>query len=162
MSSLRNEELIMKRIAIVFVALFALSFSAFAENSVFFTATAIPSPSPDELRKALNSPKDRYGIPGGIYGIDSVMKAYKKTLDSKENQSAFAFWSGVAFLPIGYYLADAVPDLVWAPYGAVTGIPYGYFVMGVGAGFIIWDLVGISPEINKLKQKMVKIFASSY
>jgi hypothetical protein len=152
----------MKKSLTIFVAFFVLALCAFADDSAFLTATSIPSPTQEEIKKALGSPKDRFGIPQDVYGINLALKAYKSMVEESEVSSAIVFWGGLVLMPLGYMVNVLEPDLVWAPYGIATGIPYGYFVMGAGGVFVIVDLVSVGPEIEKLKKKMASFFAESY
>jgi hypothetical protein len=153
---------VMKKSLVLLIAFLTISFISAAEESVFLTATLIPKPSPAALSRAQASAKDRFGIPEDIYGINAALKAYKDKIENEEVSSAFVFWSGVGLIPLGYILAQTMPQLVWAPYGVATGIPYGYFAMGAGGAFIIWDLALIGPGIDKMKAAMTKFYNDSY
>lgn len=136
--------------------------SGFAQESIFLTATVVPPPSADQLSNAMSTPKDSYGLPNGIYALDPTLASFRDLVQQKQAGSNILFWGGLGCLPLGYLLAQAVPELVWAPYGTTTDIPYGYFVMAAGGVLVIWDLIGVAPAVQKLKEQLLKAFAESY
>ena len=65
-------------------------------------------------------------------------------------------------MAVGIILAVAAPNLVWAPYGAASGIPYGYFIAGVGAGVGLYAVIAIPPGIKKNEEALISTFKTKY
>lgn len=115
-----------------------------------------------EVLAALETPKDKYGVPSGLYPLDLQLDTYRSSIKSGEgNATLFGIIGGIC-VGGGIALAIGVPELVWAPYGGNTGIPYGYFVAGVGIGMVGYDLFGILPGISKNKKAILKLYGDKY
>jgi hypothetical protein len=84
------------------------------------------------LREALDSPADRHGIPARLYDLDAELAGHKATLEQMEGTAQFQGIFGAILLGGGVLIGLAAPDLVWAPFGMPTGIPWGYAIAGVG------------------------------
>jgi hypothetical protein len=116
----------------------------------------------EELLQALATDMDKYGLPEGIYQYDPLLLQLKTGIQNTETASTLYMTFGGIFIVGGVVLAFAAPDLVWAPYGAETNIPYGYFMAGLGGGFIIYDLLAVNPSISNQKKNLKKEFNDTY
>ena len=116
----------------------------------------------EELLEALATDMDKYGLPEGIYQYDPLLTQLKLAIQNTETVSTLYMTFGGIFVVGGVALAIGVPDLVWAPYGAETDIPYGYFLVGLGGGLVIYDLVAVNPSLSNQKKNIKKKFNETY
>lgn len=116
----------------------------------------------EEIKVAMESMPDKYDIPQDLYRLDKRLLIYKTTITSKKNSAGWFGFGGLALAGLGVVLWQAAPNLVWAPYGNETEIPYGIFLVGLGGGFSIYSLVGILPSIPKAENSLREYYKTHY
>ena len=114
-----------------------------------------------DVLAALKSKPDKYGIPNELYKYDFTLSQYRDDVQMSENSTTTSGVIGGTLVVGGVILAVAVPDFVWAPYGQVTGIPYGYFVTAVGAGVLIYAICTY-PQITINEQILDNSYKEKY
>jgi hypothetical protein len=144
-----------KRIALV--ALMLAAFGAFAWSQDAGTSTL-----DDATIASLDTPKDKYGIPTGLYAFDVELTNYRTVVKAGEGNATLIGVLGGICIGGGGAPALPAPDLVWAPYGAATNIPYGDFAVGVGVVVVGYDLFSVVPGIDKNKKAMATLYAERY
>jgi len=110
---------------------------------------------------ALRSSKDEYGIPVELYSMDAKLNRLKAAVKTAESDSLLYAITGGICVGGGILLGSAVPELVWAPYGNETSVPYGYMLAGVGGILLVMDLF-ILPSIEPNRAKLKETFESTY
>jgi hypothetical protein len=116
----------------------------------------------DDIRAALQTQRDEFGIPIGIYNFDRKLIGYRQlAIDAQSNSIIYGI-AGGCLVAGGIVLSLAAPDLVWAPFYVETPIQYGYFVAGLGTVFLICDLCFIMPDISKRKTELKFAYEQTY
>jgi len=124
-------------------------------------AADTPTPSP-AITRALSTPTDSYGVPEGLYAVDYEMNAIKNSIDSQKRSLALLGGFGAAFVVLGLVTGAAAPELVWAPGGSMTEVPWGYALAGLGAGVGLYGVIAIPPGIQRNKAALTRTFESKY
>lgn len=143
----------MKKIAILII-LILITGTVFSDSMTEEEAAKIV--------KAFNGSLDIFGVPEDLYIIDYDLN-FKKTRykSSKSTQDILGITS-IIIVPAGILIGLFIPELVWAPYGAQTEIPWGYIIAGVGAGIGIYDLIAIVPKTKRYKIEFLDYYNTKY
>jgi hypothetical protein len=116
----------------------------------------------ERLIRIFNGERDEYDVPTQLYTIDDHLKI-KLTKYERESQNAGTMGvTSLILTGLGAVLAVATPDLVWAPSGNATGIPYGYFLMAVGGGVGLYTLFVPLPNSSRYKSDFQDYYSTTY
>ncbi len=150
-------------IALVTALLLPLGVVYAQEASSAGTAAGEPATDKSQsVEAALGSPLDQWGIPQGMYEVDRVLLLRRQSLVATQTTNIVVSSLAAVLVPGGLLLAALVPELVWAPYGNATRIPWGYFACGVGVVLGIYDLAVVLPDIHKQEQALKDSFVKRY